>query len=70
MTASQTLAHLEALCQQGLGFEQALHEVGLADTPLATSAMLFKYWKFLEMESAFNAAKRFYDQYLLLEDAP
>jgi hypothetical protein len=67
MTASQTLARLEALCQQGLSFELALREVGLADTPLATSAMLFRYWKFLEMEHAYNAAKVFYDRYLELE---
>ena len=67
MTASQTLARLEALCQQGLSFELALREVGLADSPLATSAMLFRYWKFMEMEAAFEAAKVFYDRFLELE---
>jgi hypothetical protein len=69
MTDSKTLDRLEALCRDGATFEQALQQIGFADSPLSITALLFKYWKFLEMEHAYNAAKVFYDRYLELEDA-
>jgi hypothetical protein len=70
MTDSKTLDRLEALCAAGATFEQALAETGLAEYPLSLTAQIFKYWRQLEMEHAFEAAKQFYDRYLLLEDAP
>jgi hypothetical protein len=63
------LDRLEALCRDGATFEQALAQIGFADRPLGITALLFKYWKILEMEHAFNAAKIFYDRFLELEDA-
>ena len=70
MTDSKTLDRLEALCRDGATFEQALAQIGFADSPITITALLFKYWQVLQMEHAFEAAKQFYDQYLLLEDAP
>ena len=70
MTDSKTLDRLETLCRDGATFEQALAQIGFADCPLSITALLFKYWQVLQMEYAFEAAKQFYDQYLLLEDAP
>lgn len=55
---------LETLCRGGVSFEDALEQVGLNDSPLQITMMLFKYWKVLEMEHAHNAAKVYYDKLL------
>ena len=60
---------LETLCRDGASFEQALTQIGFADAPLSVTATIFKYWKLLEMEHAFAAARKFYDQYLQMQDA-
>ena len=69
MTDSKTLDRLEALCRDGATFEQALAQIGFSDSPLTIVALLFKYWKILQMEHAFEQAKIFYDKFLELENA-
>ena len=68
MTDSKTLDRLEALCRDGASFEQALAETGLAEDPLSLTAQICKYWRQLEMEHAFDAARSYYDR-LIAEEA-
>jgi hypothetical protein len=55
---------LEALCRDGASFEEALEQIGFADSPMTITAQIFKYWQLLEIHHAFNASKSYFERML------
>ena len=58
----EILKVMEALCIEGVAFNEAIEQVGLADAPAEMTATLLQYWDLCAKEHAHNSARAYYDK--------